>query len=206
MNVRHPGFLITFVMLVWASIAGRLAAQPSPQTAVNVAASNQGAQEAPAPPKPQRSFDASFIDRSVSPCDSFYKYACGGWTKQNPVPPDQERVAVFGQTDDRNFYLLYLQLKQAAESPQTPLEKQYGTFYAACMDADQANRLGAKPIEATLAAIDALTSKAQIAGLLGDRDLLGAGLFSLTVTQDDQDARKQNPTLKQDGLTLPTPD
>ena len=113
---------------------------------------------------------------------------------------------VFGQMNDRDFYLLYLQLRQAAEAPETPLQGQYGTFYAACMNVEQANLLGAKPLEPTLAAINALANKAQIASFLGDTSVLGAGLFSITVQQDDKDAQRQNPTLRQDGLTLPTPE
>ena len=148
----------------------------------------------------------SWIDKTVDPCIDFYRYACGGWIKQTPVPADQERVAIFGQMNDRAFYLLYQQLEQAAKAPTTPLQKQYGTFYSACMDARQASSLGLKPIEPTLAAIDKLASKAQIASFLGNADLLGAGFFSITVTQDDKDARKQNLTLQQSGLTLPTPD
>ena len=66
----------------------------------------------------------------------FYKYACGGWTKANPVPADQERVMVFGQMNDRDFYLIYQQLRQAAEAPATLLQKQYGTFYAECVDTE----------------------------------------------------------------------
>ena len=113
---------------------------------------------------------------------------------------------VFGQMNDRDFYLLYLQLKQAAEAPETPLQKQYGTFYAACMNTKQADRLGDQPLQPTLAAIDALNDKAQIASFLGNRSLLGAGFFSMTVDQDDRDAQKQNPTIRQGGLTLPTPE
>ncbi len=150
--------------------------------------------------------DTSFLDLNVSPCEDFYKYACGGWVKQNPIPSDQERVMVFGQINDRNFYRLYLQLEQAAKSPQTSLQKQYGVFYAACMNTGQAESLGAKPLQPTLAAIDALRNRTQIAGFLGNEDFLGAGFFTLTVEQDDKDAQKQNPTLRQGGLTLPTPD
>lgn len=115
-------------------------------------------------------------------------------------------TAVFLQMNDRSFYLLSQQLQQAAETPRTPLQKQYGTFYAACLNAEQANALGANPLRGLLAAISALTSKAQIALFLGNTRTLGAGLFTLTVTQDDKDATKQNLTVQQSGLTLPTPE
>lgn len=168
--------------------------------------SAQQAEKSPVAPKALHSMETSFIDLDVNPCEDFYKYARGGWIKQNPVPPDQERVAVFLQTDDQNEYRLYLQLKAAAASPRIPLQKQYGTFYAACMNTTQSDSLGTKPLQPTLAAIDALRNKSQIAGFLGNQNLLGAGLFSPTVTQDDKDAQKQSPTLRQGGLTLPTPD
>ena len=164
------------------------------------------ADTAPVAPRILRSFDASFIDTTVDPCNDFYKYACGNWVKANPVPVDDERVWITGQMDDRNFYLLYTELKQAAASPTTPLEKQYGTFYQACMNTDQADRLGEKPLQPTLAAINGLTDKAQIAQFLGDRRYLGTGFFSLTVEQDEKNSQKQLATLRQAGLTLPTPE
>ena len=161
--------------------------------------------EIPVAPKALHSFDTAFLDLTTDPCSDFYKYACGGWVKNNPVPPDEERQWVSGQMNDRNFYMLYTQLQQAATTPATPLQKQYGTFFGACMNAEQANALGMKPLQPTLAAIDALHSKSQLAGFLSNRRLLGAGFFTLSVEQDDEDARQQITILRQNGLTLPTP-
>ncbi len=160
----------------------------------------------PTAPRTLHSFDASLIDRTVDPCHDFYKFACGSWTKANPVPGDEERVWISGQMNDRNFYLLYTELKQASVSPATPLQRQYGTFFAACMNVDQANTLGKAPLEPTLTAIQAIADKRELARFLGDQRYLGRGWFTLTVEQDERDSRKQLPTLRQAGLTLPTPD
>jgi putative endopeptidase len=40
-----------------------------------------------------RVFDPSLIDKTVDPCDNFYRYSCNGWFKRNPLPADQIRMA-----------------------------------------------------------------------------------------------------------------
>jgi predicted metalloendopeptidase len=41
------------------------------------------------------SLDVSAMDRSVDPREDPYTYACGGWKKNNPIPPDQNRWSVY---------------------------------------------------------------------------------------------------------------
>src|ERR1051326_351978 len=43
------------------------------------------------------SLDRTAMDPSVNPCVDFYRYACGGWIKKNPIPPDQARWDVYGK-------------------------------------------------------------------------------------------------------------
>ncbi len=160
----------------------------------------------PVPPKVSHSFEPSYVDSTVNPCQDFYKYACGGWTKKNPVPADEERVAIFEQMNDRNFYLLYKELEQAATSPHTQLQRQYGAFFKACMDVEQVDREGVDPLKPTLASIQALTSKHDLARLLSDPQLRVIGFLTLSVEQDAKDSRKQLPVLRESGLTLPAPD
>jgi endothelin-converting enzyme/putative endopeptidase len=39
------------------------------------------------------SLDVSAMDRSADACVDFYQYSCGGWQKNNPIPPTRHRGA-----------------------------------------------------------------------------------------------------------------
>jgi putative endopeptidase len=159
-------------------------------------------------PKKPVSFDLSGIDKTADPCTNFYQYACGNWMKQNPVPADQVRWGRFNELADRNNYLLYKELKAAADAPKTPLQKKYGEYFAACMNVDVADRLGAKPIAPVLAAIEGLSDKKQLAALSVElqKRYGNSAIFSVGVQQDQVDSTKQILGTGQGGLTLPDRD
>jgi putative endopeptidase len=168
--------------------------------------SDTPANSAPVEPKALHSFDLSAIDKSVDPCVDFYQYACGNWRRNNPIPSDQARWGTFNELAERNRYLLYTELKQAADDPKSALQKQYGDYFAACMNTDKINELGDKPILPTIDAIDALSDKKAIAGLLGDRKLAAGGFAELGVEQDEKDSTQQIASIGQGGLSLPDRD
>jgi putative endopeptidase len=183
-------------------------AQQSAGTLPAMAAADQPSNSAPVEPTAPHSFDLSAIDKTADPCTDFFQYACGNWRKANPIPSDQVRWGRFNQLSEHNRYLLYLDLKKAADAPQTPLERKYGDFYAACMNTDLANQLGDKPIQPVLAHIDSMTDKKQL-GLLLAHLQTEAGVpafMRFRVEQDQKDSSLQIASTSQGGLSLPDRD
>src|SRR5258708_5232425 len=112
----------------------------------------------PQPPVPR--FAMENMDRSVDPSTDFYRFAAGGWLKNNPVPADKSRWSGFEELAERNWHLLHEILdsaalsKAAANSP----ERKVGDFYISALDTNQLESLRFKPLDADLKRIAALKS------------------------------------------------
>jgi putative endopeptidase len=193
------------ILLIFA--AGAALAQTAPAAQQPPIA--QDVTSRPAPPPTVKSFDLSAIDTTADPCVDFYQYACGKWMKENPIPSDQSTwTRSFSLLQLRDQYLLWKDLDAAASAPQTPLQKQYGDFYASCVDTATIEKLGLEPIQGSWKQIAALGSTRQIPALLAWLENRGTpdGFFEFGVAQDEKDSSQQIAAAAQGGLSLPDRD
>ncbi|MCC7340955.1 MAG: M13 family metallopeptidase [Bryobacterales bacterium] len=170
---------------------------------------NFATSEDPTKPKVIHGFDRNAMDTAVKPCDNFFQYACGTWLKQNPIPADQSAWSRFNELFENNRLVLRNILEKAREAPPTASAevRQVGDYYAACMNEDRANALGAQPLKPLMAEVAAVTEKSEFASLVGQMQRRGFGmLFNFGSGQDFQNASQQIAVLDQGGLGLPDRD
>jgi len=158
-------------------------------------------------PKKISGFDPAAMDLSVKPCDDFYQYACGGWMKANPIPPDQSRWGRFNELAERNKEILRGILQDAAAAPKTDSARRIGALYGACMDEAAVEAAGLKPLAPSFDAIKGLETVKDLAPLLGRLHRAGVNAgFGYGSDQDYKDSTKVIALVDQQGIGLPDRD
>lgn len=176
----------------------------------------QGSTRAAAQMTPQLphtpSLDPTAMDRTADPCGDFYQFACGGWMKNNPIPPDQSSWTTYGKMQDDNRALLRALLEQVAPGAagRTPNQQKIGDYYGACMAEENLERRGASALAPQMAAIARIASIADLAAVAADSHrsmvVLGPILFSVRAEQDAKDSTETIAGVDQSGLGLPDRD
>jgi endothelin-converting enzyme/putative endopeptidase len=157
------------------------------------------------------SLDLNAMDRSAQPCENFYRYACGTWIKDNPIPPDQPRWDVYSKLTYENQLFLWGLLQQAgnASAARTPNEQKIGDLFHACMDESAVEKAGAAPLGPALREIAALRSLDALPAFLARQHLTlyaSSMFFDFGSNQDYADSSSVIAFADAGGLGLPDRD
>jgi len=193
-------------------------AQTIPAQSVRPTVAAAGADETNVPKLEH--FDANLVDKTLDPCQDFYKYSCTKWLTANPIPADQVYWSTGSGLELWNEGLLRDTLEAASKTDpnRSAVQQKIGDYWAACMDETGIETAGLKPLESELARIAALKSKNDItlevahlqhvypgAWQPGDNESSSA-LFGFTGQQDYDNASMVVAQIDQAGLSLPNRD
>jgi len=165
-------------------------------------------------------FDPQLADRSLDPCQDFYKYSCQKWFSANPIPADQ---VVWGTGSGLNIWNLdvsreTMELAAAKKAGRSQIEQQVGDYWSACMDEKGIDAAAVHQLAPELHRIDAIKDKAgvieEVAHLhatlpsawAGNDNQTPVAMFGFGSSQDLDDASLVILALDQGGLALPSRD
>ncbi|MGA9545453.1 MAG: M13 family metallopeptidase [Candidatus Sulfotelmatobacter sp.] len=157
--------------------------------------------------KPEPALDVTSMDRSVDPCVDFFKYSCGGWIKNNPIPPDQSSWSTYSKMQDENRVRLRGILEAAAvpDPARNAATQKIGDYYSSCIDEKAIEARGTDPLKPGLERIAKIDSKAEIADVAATM-IDDNVLFRFNSNQDFKDASQVIAYADQGGLGLPDRD
>src|SRR5215472_4590069 len=157
---------------------------------------------------PAPAFDLSSINKSADPCTDFYKFACGNFAANHPIPADQPSTS--------EGYILYNVATQELSgiltkfsepsNQKTPNQQKIGDYYAACMNTGLINQKGLEPVQPLFDQIDKV-SRQGLAALAGELQRYSVNVFfGFGEMQDFKDSTRQIAFADQGGLGLPERD
>jgi len=150
------------------------------------------------------------LDRSVSPCKDFYRFADGGWLANHPLPPDEPIWGSFEQLRKKTGLELREILEQAKADKKAAKGSEVqklGDFYASGMDMKARDAEGLRPLAPELARIDAMKDMKDLQAEIAHLQRIGVDpLFWFTSEPDLKHSEKVIGLLMMGSLGLPSRD
>jgi putative endopeptidase len=151
------------------------------------------------------------MDPETRPQDDLFGHVNGRWLREAEIPADRSSWGAFVKlADDAEQHVREIiehLAEQVAGSEGGEVDedaRKIGALYASFMDEGRINKLGRRPVQPLLDAVDALRDVRDLAAFLGEFERVGGyGLFGSYVNTDDRDSDRYLLNIYQGGLGLP---
>lgn len=150
--------------------------------------------------------ETSYMDLSTAPGDDFHAFVNGSWIATAEIPADRASYGAFtvlhekSQADVRKI----IELSAISDTAVGSDEQKVGDLYQSYIDMENRNALGSAPLSADFSAIDAISSRAELAVYFARMNRSGIDTpFSLGQTADFKNPTRYMMYTFQGGLGLP---
>jgi predicted metalloendopeptidase len=151
------------------------------------------------------------MDPETRPQDDLFGHVNGRWLTEAEIPSDRSSWGAFVKLADDAEQQVREIIEGLADRVESDGDggvdedaRKIGALYASFMDEVRINKLGLRPVQPLLSAVDALRDVRDLAAFLGEFERVGGyGLFGSYVNTDDRDSDRYVLNIFQGGLGLP---
>ncbi|WP_107766236.1 M13 family metallopeptidase [Nocardioides terrigena] len=147
------------------------------------------------------------MNPDIRPQDDLFGHVNGRWLDETEIPSDRSSWGPFVQLADVAEQQVRDIITSLAETPADELDEEarkIGDLYASFMDEEAIDRLGTRPIQPLVNAVEGLRDVRDLAAFLGEFERIGgAGLFGSYIDTDDRNSDRYLFHITQGGLGLP---
>ncbi|MDQ4086761.1 MAG: M13 family metallopeptidase [Pseudomonadota bacterium] len=145
--------------------------------------------------------DTSAMDRTVRPGDDFALHAFGNWYRNTPIPAGERGVWNRFEMERLNDERIRSVVEGSARTPTTANQRLIGDLYNSFMDEARLEQLNAAPLTEDLAAIRSVSSRAELAHMMGrTHGAFGLAFFEPVMMPDVRNPTRYILRLHQGGL------
>lgn len=145
------------------------------------------------------------LDKTANPTEDFYKFATGGWQKNNPLPAAYSRFGGFDQLQEDNNKRINAILSELLKKNYKAGTTEYklSEFYKQAMDSVRRNEEGVRPVMPILNEMEAAKTLADLRKVQLNHPVAGYGIpLGYGFGADEKNAKMNILQISQGGLTL----